>query len=147
MTLFRRLALPVLLAIVIPTSVLAASEPTVKLAPQAPAVVTETSQMTAKVNLHEKSTSLTTVCFTIAFGGDSQGGDLLDPGESILVFTEGGGFGRINLDAVPRSLDTMCTGGQPETLGLFFDGKETVMIGMLGPGHVRITDVSVTAFS
>ena len=41
----------------------------------------------------------------------------------------------MNLDAVPRSLDTMFTGGQPETLGLFFDGKETVMIGMLGPGH------------
>jgi hypothetical protein len=147
MTLFRRLALPVLLAIIIPTSVLAASGTTVKLTPQAPAVVTETSHMTAKVNLHQKFTSLTTVCFTITFGGASQNGDLLDPGESIHVFTEGGGFGRINLDAEPRSIDTMCTGSQPETLGLFLDGKETVMIGMLDPGHVRITDVSVTAFN
>ena len=145
MTLLRRLALPLLLAIVIPTSVLAASEATVKLTPRAPAVVTETSQMTARVNLHGKFASLLIVCFTISFGGDTEGGDLLDPGKSIIVWTEGGGgFGRFNIDAEPRAIDTACT-AQPEILELFLDGKETVMIGTLGLAHVRITDVSAAA--
>ena len=142
MTLFRRLAMPVLLAIVIPTSVLAASGPTVKLSPKAPAVVTATSQMTAMVNFHQKLTSLTMLCVTITFGGDAEAGDLLDPVETILAF---GLFGQSNVGTEPLSAVTMCT-EQAQPLEVFLDSKETVIF-IFGDGHVRITDVSITAFS
>ena len=142
MKLLRRLALPVLLAIVIPTSVLAASGPTVKLTPKAPAVVTATSRMTARVNFHEKLTSLTMLCVAITFGGDTEAGDLLDPVETIFAFEL---FGQSNVGTEPLSAVTMCT-DQRQPLEVFLDSKETVIY-MYGAGHVRITDVSVTAFS
>jgi hypothetical protein len=143
MTLLRRLALPVLLAIVIPTSVLAASGPTVKLTPKAPAVVTSTSLMTMRINFHQKVTALTMLCLTVTFGGDSEAGDLLDPLEMIWIDAL---FGQFNVGTEPLSSITLCS-EEAQPLEVFLEDKAETTIRLVGAGHVRITDVSVTAYS
>ena len=109
-------------------------------------VVAPGHPVTARINLHERMTSVDNVCLTFTFVND-----LLDPGETVVItplqlFPSLGGFGFENPGPSAQAQRTICitTADQPDIAALFADGKDNrLQIGMTS-GSVEIASLVIT---
>ncbi len=110
----------------------------IKLFPKAPVSVAVGAPIQAKLNFRKQFSSVTLVCISFQFEGD-----LLDPGETLLVdFGVGFAGGFTNIGSTPLSELTTCN-AQPENLATLLDGRQDLVI-FMDPGSVTIASVTAT---
>lgn len=127
-------------ALGVPSTAIAQQE--IKLHPKAPVTVTEGAPITAKIKPHEIPAALTLVCIDFQFEGD-----LLDPGETLIVDLGPslGAFGSINFGDTSLPSQSVCT-AQSEHLAAFFDGRERVQVA-IEAGSATVTSASLRMLS
>jgi hypothetical protein len=133
------LAVAILVVALLAAPVSIAGEPRVKLHPTTPVSVTEGAPVDAKIKAKDASSSVGWLCIGLAFDGD-----LLDPGETILVDMgpEFGGFGATNVASQSIASRDLCT-AQPEQLEAFSAGQVRVSI-TVESGSVTIASAWIT---
>jgi hypothetical protein len=105
---------------------------TVKLKPKPPVSVTVSTPVEAEVNVHQKFSSIGSICFRFAFQDD-----LLDPGDDLEM--DIGGF--FNPTGEPQSARVFCP--NPDQFSKFLDGKIDLTV-ITQTGSVTISSLSVT---
>jgi len=107
--------------------------------------VTEDAPVMARVNVHEKFSSVDSVCFEFTFEND-----LLDPGDFLTIsplelFPPPTGPGFENVGSEPQATRTLCMTAefQPDFVAIFADGKENKIELSMPSGSVEIASLMV----
>jgi len=113
----------------------------VKLKPKPPVSVTTTSPISGKIQLSQKFSSISSVCFHFVFQDD-----LLDAGDTVRLFTSSGDIGGFfNPGSAPQNERVLCA--NPEPIDPIFtnllDGKDDLTITMEA-GSLTINSLSIT---
>ena len=99
----------------------------------------------ARVNVHQRFSSVDSVCFYFTFVND-----LIDPGENLSItplqlYPSLSGFGFINIGLTPEAERALCVvGNYPDVLALFLDGKDKDLEIGMPIGSAEISSLSIT---
>lgn len=92
--------------------------------------------ISAKVNVHQRFASISSVCFYFTFKDD-----LLDPAEEIIVTWDSGEFGQENPFDTPLSTVGVCDVDE-QAIAQFLDGRQELSLSMES-GSVRLARLDV----
>lgn len=144
----KRLLIPMILvaAAALATPAVAVADTSSAPAKLSHTVITVGDPALAKVNVHEKFSSVESVCFDMTFVND-----LFDPGEILLItplqlFPSLTGGGIENIGDAPQAERTSCLDSsfQPDETALFTDGKDKNLEFGMQNGSVQIASIVVT---